>query len=177
MDFETAPLDKFNRISAPVALIVILILLLLPLFIFETMLDISIKDTWWFFLLPIPLMAAAFLIAYGFAPAGYEITETELIIRRKAFGKKRYLLTSFTGIEEAGTDFKPLLQRRSGSSGFFGYYGTFRNSKWGKYEAYCTNARESVVLLGKRPVVISPKSPEFFSDIVEAKIKQLARTG
>jgi len=115
MDFETAPLDKFNRISAPVALIVILILLLLPLLIFEAVLDVSIKDTWWFFLLPVPLMAAAFLIAYGFAPAGYEITETELIIRRKAFGKKRYLLASFTGVEEAGGHYKtPGHRRRRG---------------------------------------------------------------
>lgn len=177
MFFDVAALDKFNRTMAVVIISFILVVILAPFFIFEIFLQRPVKEIWWFLLMPLPFFGLVLLFAYGFSPSVYELTETELIVRRRIFGRKYYQLKDFTAVKDATKDFKPLVQKSGGGgSGFFGYFGRFRNKKWGKYEAQATNKNKAVVLLGKTPLVVSPSEPEFFTEMAEAYIKKLHRT-
>jgi len=120
-------------------------------------------------------MALVLLITGGFSPAGYQITETELVVKRRVFGQKRYQLSSFTSIEDAGNNFNGFFQKRGGSAGFLGYYGRFKNDAWGRFEAQATNARAALVLLGPTPLVVSPAEPGMFKELIAARLEQQKR--
>ena len=173
MEFAAAPLDKTNRIAGVIVFIFILGMLSMPLWPIQVIQSMPIRWAW---LLPGVSILLILLVVAGFSPAGYHVTDTELAVRRRAFGVKRYQLSSFYSIEDAGEDFKPFGHKRGGAAGFFGYSGRYKNKVWGHYEAQATNAKQALVLLGPIPLVVSPAEPGMFKEIIEARMKQLKRT-
>jgi hypothetical protein len=172
MEFAAASLDKANRIAGVIVFIFILGMLSMPLWPIQVIQSMPIR---WVWLVPGVVILVILLVAAGFSPRGYRLTDSELAVRRRAFGVKRYQLSSFYSIEDAEENFKPFSHKRSGAAGFFGYSGRYKNKVWGHYEAQATNAKQALVLLGPTPLVVSPAEPGMFKEIIQARLKQLER--
>lgn len=102
------------------------------------------------------LFAAAF-----FMIRGYELTRSELFIRRLGWKSK----LSLQDLQTADID--PEAMRRSirlfGNGGLFCFAGQFRNKKLGRYRAYATDPRLAVILrFPDKVVVVTPGSPDRF---------------
>jgi hypothetical protein len=97
------------------------------------------------------------LTAWLFAPSSYEITGTELIVRRPA-GSRRFLLADIENSRQLNKpDMKGVI-RTFGVGGLFGYYGKFTSSSLGPFTMYCTKMSHLILLTlrsGKK-IVLSP---------------------
>jgi hypothetical protein len=172
MEFAAARLDKANHIAGVITIIFTLGMLSMPLWPIQVIQSMPIR---WILFVPGVVMLVILLLAAGFSPRGYHVTDTDLVVRRRAFGAKRYQLKSFYLIKDAGEDFKPFSHKRSGAAGFFGYSGRFKNKVWGHYEAQATSAKQALVLLGPTSLVVSPAELGMFREVIEARLKPLER--
>lgn len=170
VDFPVAEFDRANRAGAIVFISLILLFLLAALAPFDF--EKYVKE------FPIRWLLAGIglfylvlmLIITGWAPAGYRLTDTEFVVRRRFFGEKRYPLQFFERVENAEGIFKAGSQKVSGSAGLFGYFGAFRNREWGKFEAQATNSAKALIILGTKKLLISPREPELLREILTAKL-------
>lgn len=108
------------------------------------------------------LLIPAILVAACLSPRYYKITREGVVIKRPLFPITILFddivrLRSITE-EELGTS-----SRMLGIGGIFGYLGTYRSAEIGKYQRWCTN-RENLVLIEShsRKWVISPSAAEDF---------------
>lgn len=108
------------------------------------------------------VLIPAIVVAACLSPRYYQITAQGLVIRRALFPITIVFddivrLRSITE-EELGTS-----SRMLGVGGIFGYLGTYRSAEIGKYQRWCTN-RENLVLIEtrSRKWVISPSAAEDF---------------
>ncbi|QJB31061.1 hypothetical protein HF324_06660 [Chitinophaga oryzae] len=108
------------------------------------------------------LLIPAILVAACLSPRYYKITAEGVVIKRPLFPITILFddivrLRSITE-EELGTS-----SRMLGIGGIFGYLGTYRSAEIGKYQRWCTN-RENLVLIESRSRkwVISPSAAEDF---------------
>ncbi len=110
------------------------------------------------------ISGAPLLIAAGsslFIIRGYVITETTLFIQRFLWHSRIDLseLRSF----EIDPDAMSGSMRTLGNGGLFCIAGYFRNKKLGKYRAFATDPKLSVVLhFTDRTIVVTPDNPEQF---------------
>ncbi|PSL43730.1 PH (Pleckstrin Homology) domain-containing protein [Chitinophaga niastensis] len=118
--------------------------------------DATVTTTMLFILVP------AILIAWCLSPQYYTITATEILIKRPLVSISISLqdvvrLRSITE-EELGSS-----SRLLAVGGVFGYLGTYRSSEIGKYERWCTN-RENLVLIESynKKWIISPSEADDF---------------
>jgi len=174
MDFDIAPLDRLNRISIVALVILTVAMLSMPLWYPLVTKEIVPGLIQLMLLLPGVIMLVALTVASGFAPRGYRLTETELVVRRRVFGSKTYHLSSFTAIDDGGKIFKRS-HKLGGSAGFLGYYGGFRNKLWGNFEAQATDKDKGLILSGSKSLYISPAETQLFKDIFKAKLEGLSR--
>ncbi len=56
-----------------------------------------------------------------------------------------------------------------------GYFGTFSNKTWGKFEAQATNVKKAVILHGPKPLVISPDETSLFIEIARGYLDKRDR--
>ena len=96
-----------------------------------------------------------------FMVRGYEVDSGNLLIRRLLWST----VLSLSELKEAWSD--PTAMARSlrlfGNGGLFVFAGLFWNRKLGKYRAFATLPRNSVVLkFPRRSVVVTPESPVQF---------------
>lgn len=106
---------------------------------------------------PLMILAASGL----FAVRGYELARGSLLIRRLLWTTEIPL----SGLERARRD--PHAVRGSirlfGNGGLYSYHGIFWSSALGRFHAYATDFKRSVVLvLDYRTVVVTPDDPERF---------------
>lgn len=109
-------------------------------------------------------IAAPILLLVGcaaFTVLGYEIRDGALLIRRPGWSTR----VSLRGLR--GATIKPNAMRSSirlfGNGGLFGFTGLFWNRALGRYRAYVTDLKRTVVLtLADRTIVVSPDAPESF---------------
>jgi hypothetical protein len=109
-------------------------------------------------LLPLLIVAIALL----FVVKSYEIGPRELLIHRLLWPTR----LSLVGLTHAWYD--PAAMCRSirlfGNGGLYSITGLYRNRQLGRYRAFVTDPKRSVVLrLPDRTVVISPEDPELFA--------------
>jgi hypothetical protein len=107
----------------------------------------------------LPLMVVA--ISALFMVRGYAVTPDEILVRRPLWS------TRFERgrLQSAAVDPEALRGsiRLFGNGGLFSFTGIFRSSKLGRYRAYVTDPRRSVILrFADRVVVISPADPDAF---------------
>jgi hypothetical protein len=119
----------------------------------------------------ISLISAPILIVAATAPfmiLGYEIRDQLLVVKRPGWRTRIPL----TGLRCAALDPKVVARslRIFGNGGLFAFNGLFWNKQLGRYRAYVTDLKRSVVLtLSDRTVVISPGAPERLVDLLRLR--------
>jgi hypothetical protein len=119
----------------------------------------------------IALITAPVLIVVVTAPfmiLGYEIRDQLLVVKRPGWSTR----ISLSGLRAAALD--PKVVGRSlrifGNGGLFAFNGLFWSKQLGRYRAYVTDLKSSVVLtLKDRIVVVSPDTPERFVELLRAQ--------
>ena len=150
--FRAAPLDRSTKLTTA-AVITALVGLVLSIPAQEA----GVPGMFFGWVVPVGLV----LLAYGYAPAAYELTGSgELRIRRRWFGGRRFRIDA---VEPTSAVFGLGGIRLSGSGGFFGWYGLFWRKGTGRYRAYVTDRTRLVSCTGPDGlVVISPVDPSHF---------------
>lgn len=149
-----APLDANSKIVTN------LIIILALVFLCRQITDIShdsVSTTMLLFIL-LPVI----VVAWCLSPRYYSITATAILIKRPLFSITIEMgdvlrLRSITE-EDLGSS-----SRLLNFGGVFGYLGTYRSSEIGKYQRWCTN-RENLVLIesDKQKWLISPSEADDF---------------
>ncbi|HEY9262526.1 PH domain-containing protein [Chitinophaga sp.] len=149
-----APLDDNSK------LVTNLVIILTLVFLCRQITDIShdsVSTTMLLFIL-VPVI----IVAWCLSPQYYTITATAILIKRPLY--------SITIMMEDVVRLRSITEEDLGSSsrllalgGVFGYLGTYRSSEIGKYQRWCTN-RENLVLIesDKQKWLISPSEAEDF---------------
>jgi hypothetical protein len=111
----------------------------------------------WIALLPVVIV----LITLLFMVRGYVVTADEIVVERPFWS------TRFERARLHSASIDPEALRGSlrlfGNGGMFSFTGLFWNSKLGRFRAFITDPRRSVILrFADRIVVISPADPDAF---------------
>jgi hypothetical protein len=123
----------------------------------------------WIRALPILVVASSAL----FTIRGYRITSDAIEVQRLGWT---------TRLPRAGlvsVRYEENIMRRSirllGNGGLFAVSGWFRNSALGRYRAFVTDARRTVVLrYADQTVVLSPSPPQLFVDTLATELSSHA---
>jgi PH (Pleckstrin Homology) domain-containing protein len=112
------------------------------------------------------LPVAIALISLLFVVSGYELGPEELLVQRLFWSTR----VSLSGISRAVHD--PAAMKRSlrlfGNGGLFAITGIYQNRTLGRYRAYATDPRQSVILsLPSRIVVVTPVDPAGFLEALK----------
>lgn len=103
------------------------------------------------------------VITYGFSPKAYALEDRQLIICRP-FQNKLYATEGILTVSLV--DKKELKKsiRVFGVGGLFGYFGLFRNSRYGTMIWYATRRDQFVVIerANGRTIVLTPDDPNAF---------------
>jgi hypothetical protein len=123
--------------------------------------------TWMLWGLPLGVLGGTAL----FCVRGYALSPGELRVKRLFWDTR----ISLHGLREAVFD--PEATRRSirlmGNGGLFAFTGWFRNTRLGRYRAFLTDPKRTVVLrFPGRTIVVSPHDPEGF--IRDAMVQAVA---
>jgi len=120
------------------------------------------------------LIPIIFMIATLFAPIGYTVTESSMIINRLGTN----IIVPIAKIDRIRRITNKEIKfpiRICGVGGFCGSYGKFYNHKFGVFQAYITN-RKTLIFIeynNCKKILISPEKPEEFLDAVDQAKKQL----
>ncbi|MGP1387399.1 MAG: PH domain-containing protein [Thainema sp.] len=105
-----------------------------------------------------------------FSVQGYQVANETLYVQRLGW-KSAIALDQLTSVEIDPTAMDQSI-RTWGNGGLFGFTGHFRNRKLGKYQAYATDFKQSVILRFRdRTVVVTPADPERFVQTLQQKIQ------
>ncbi|MCB1008808.1 MAG: hypothetical protein KDB94_07920 [Acidobacteria bacterium] len=111
----------------------------------------------WALALPAVILVGSAL----FTVRGYELAPRRLRVRRLLWSTE----VPLEGLRRAWASPEAMSGswRLFGNGGLFSITGLFRNARLGTYRAYAMDRRRAVVLeLPRRPVVVTPDSPEAF---------------
>jgi hypothetical protein len=114
-----------------------------------------------------PLLAAILLLAYAFSPLGYEISESEICVRRP-IGSVSIPLRDVQAVRRLTAGDLSGSLRLWGSGGLFGYYGIFQTPGLGRGRWYMTNRGNTVALLGASTILLSPDDVNGFIAAIPA---------
>lgn len=150
--FPAAPLDRSTRTVTAVAVAVLLGVMVATGVTAEDVTGSAVA------LILGPLVV---LLAYGYAPAGFEVGGATLTVRRRLFGRKQLTLTG--PVHRPGWRVGLGSVRKLGSGGLFGWYGAFWRPGLGSFHAYVTDRSRAVLCqTGDGPVVVSPADVDGF---------------
>jgi hypothetical protein len=116
------------------------------------------------------LSALLILLAYGYSPRGYTVSERTITAKRLVGD----VTVPLDGVREAraavADDFRTCV-RLWGSGGLFGYYGLYWTKKLRKCRWYVTNRKKTVVLVTEtRTAVFSPDDVAGFLAAIRAAV-------
>ena len=108
--------------------------------------------------------------SYLFAPQGYAVTESDVIVRRTV-GSVKIPIESITSLrhDPAACSLRGI--RTFGVSGLFGYFGRFYTRDLGHHIRYVTDREKAVVIETEKTFVISPDDPLRFVRIVKVRME------
>lgn len=151
---------KLDTTAKIITVLVIITMFLAPII----MLLSGVQDEeplaiWITLLVPIVVMIGVL----PFMIRGYILRDDTLIIRRVG----RVTQIDLSNLQEVYVkdDLSVWQWRVMGSGGFFGYFGTFYNNEFGRYQAYITDYKHAVVMkFSDKTIVVSPHDPHDFVD-------------
>ena len=110
------------------------------------------------------------LVLFLLAPSSYQLTESELIIKRRV-GRRKVLLSSIREVRRVSK--KDILRGvvRGGVGGIFGFFGKILSWEFGIYDAYFTNESKAVLIRADKPIVVSPDDPDLFVQKMSEMVK------
>lgn len=119
------------------------------------------------------VVAASIVFAIWWAPNGYELNETAVLVRRRAGAKSIPLATVKSARLMEPAELAQSTWRWPAAGGWFGFYGTFETPALGRHQWYASRD-ESLVLLqtAEGPVVLSPDRPEVFVREVNQRLRR-----
>ena len=100
-------------------------------------------------------------VCYLYQVSSYHLDSKNIVIKR--FAPNFYIpVSSIESVEIDNNAMKRSL-RIFGNGGLFGFYGRFRNKKYGSYRAFVKDLKKLVVIkTDKKTIIISPDKPEVF---------------
>ncbi len=122
-----------------------------------------------FVIMGIPLLNLAIIVtAYYFSIRGYYVDNEELIIGRP-FSEVKILRSDIIKVEFMSEDPLKNAMRLIGSSGMFGYYGSFSNPILKKFTMYGTQTQNYVLImtLSGKKIIVTPDEPEAFVEAIQ----------
>jgi hypothetical protein len=148
-----ASLDKVSLIITSIVFIIVVIVTYLAF----------TKDSYWGAI----ITDAVLLIAYLFRPLSYELTEDSIIINRPV-SKVNIELPDIDYAKKITYSDLSITIRLFGSGGFFGYYGIFYSSTFGKIKAYMSQRNNLVLIKTFKhgTFVISPDEESFIQAVL-----------
>lgn len=118
-------------------------------------------------------LALFLLLCYATQPRQYELTASELVVRRRVLRALRVPLSQITGASSASNlaDVPQRGLRFAFNAGIFGYQGPFRLAPYGEVFFLATNRAKLVALAreGRTPLILSPERPREFVDAVNTQ--------
>lgn len=125
---------------------------------------------------PFYVMPFAFIImlllTFGFSPRAYSVQDGQLVIYRP-FRNKFYGTESIQTVSIVAKEELKWSMRVFGVGGLFGYFGLFRNSRYGTMIWYATRRDQFVVIerSNGRAIVLTPDDPSSFVSEFNQMIK------
>ena len=114
------------------------------------------------YIIPISLIIML-VLTYGFSPKGYALEDGKLVVLRP-FQNKFHATTDILNVSLVDRkDLKNSL-RVFGVGGLFGYFGLFRNTRYGTMIWYATRRDQFVVIerSNGKAIVLTPDDPNSF---------------
>lgn len=150
-DFPAAPLDRPTRLATLAGMVILLVGVPLLLLRGADPVTGGVLGT---------AIAVLIVAAWAIGPAGYDLTEGRLEVRRRGLGKRAFHLTG--PIKRAPADLG-LGVRVGPTGGLFGWSGYFWRTGVGRYRAYMTDRSRLVACTTDAGlVVVSPADPDAF---------------
>jgi Bacterial PH domain len=152
----TTSLDKFNKITT-VIIIVILDMILLTVFFLSPDNEKNIAISVVF----LPLIAL--IVVFLLRPNNYSVSSDKLLIHR-ALSNVEIMRNNIQSVQEIGESDVKNSVRTFGVGGFFGNFGKFWNSKLGSMTWYVTRKNNFVLVETKdhKKIILTPDKPEEF---------------
>ena len=103
------------------------------------------------------------ILTYGFSPKGYALEDGQLVIFRP-LQNKLYATTDILHVSIVDRKELKNSLRVFGVGGLFGYFGLFRNSRYGTMIWYATRRDQFVVIerSNGKTIVLTPDDPNLF---------------
>ena len=109
-------------------------------------------------------------VSYFFSIRNYQLIETKLYVQRIGW-KSKIDLTELNSVQVDPTAMSKSI-RLFGNGGLFCFAGIFRNHKLGRYRAFATSPKNSVILrCPNRTIIVTPEDPDGFAEMVRNKIE------
>lgn len=113
--------------------------------------------------------AGLLVVSYFFSIRKYQLIESKLFIQRIGW-KSTIDLAKLESVQVDRTAMSKSI-RLFGNGGLFCFAGIFRNHKLGRYRAFATSPKNSVILqFPKRTIVVTPEDPDGFAEMVRAQL-------
>ncbi len=113
------------------------------------------------------------ILTYGFSPKGYGVQDRQLVIYRP-FQNKFYATDDMLHVTLVDRKELKNSLRVFGVGGLFGYFGLFRNSRYGTMIWYATRRDQFVVIerSNGRTIVLTPDDPNSFVQEINQTIQR-----
>lgn len=171
MNRHKASMDTFTLVLSVGLTIILLLVGFVPIFTSEFHFSNVISPS------SLCVMPFAFIImlvvTYGLSPKGYGVQDRQLIIyrpfRKKVYATQDIQLVSIVAKEELKRSIRVF-----GVGGLFGYFGLFRNSRYGTMIWYASRRDQFVVIerSNGRAIVLTPDDPNSFVTEINQTIKR-----
>lgn len=147
--------------GTPLKIVTTICVLILIVFPIVKVVESGMLTQWNFALVLKTLLPSCLLILIAalFLVRGYVLTNKQLIVKR-LFWENRVNLSNLVSAE---VDSQAMSNswRVFGNGGFFSMTGIFWNKKLGRYRAFATNEKNSVILrFSDKVIVITPDNPQ-----------------
>ena len=160
MDEFDAPQDRFVQ---TVTVLIIITFVALFLLFASTRNNVALGATTVIGLLVL-------VTSYLFAPQGYAITESDILVRRRV-ASVRIPIIRIRSVRQDSTACSLWGVRTVGVSGLFGYFGRFYTHDLGHHLRYATDREKAIVIEADKTYVISPDDPPQFIQIVKTRME------
>ena len=108
------------------------------------------------------------VVSYFFSIRAYEILESKILVHRVGW-KSTIGLADLESVQVDPTAMSKSI-RLFGNGGLFCFAGIFRNHKLGRYRAFATSPKNSVILrFPNRTIVVTPEDPNGFTELIKSR--------
>ena len=171
MHTHKASMDSLTKVLTIVVSVILILSGFVPIFTSEFQFS-NVSTPASFYVMPFAFIIML-LLTYGFSPKGYSVQDGQLVIYRP-FHNKFYETAGIQTVSIVAKEELKWSMRVFGVGGFFGYFGLFRNSRYGTMIWYASRRDQYVVIerSNERALVLTPDDPNSFVSEFNQTIKR-----